>query len=87
MLDLCQFVPSIDHAVLVTHLKRTLGEKGRVGGRQGRRLSSVGWGRFSLLSTALERGFGDQAPVDSPAAERGENLCRDGRIGLSIDIV
>ena len=50
-------------------------------------LSDAAIGQFSLLSTALERGFGDQALFDGPGAERRENLCGGDRIDLSIDIV
>ena len=55
--------------------------------RLARALSDAAIGQFSLLSTALERGFGDQALFDGPGAERRENLCGGDRIGLSIDIV
>ena len=43
--------------------------------------------RRVFVGAALKRGFDDQALVDSPAAERGENLCCGGRIGLPNDIV
>ena len=43
--------------------------------------------RHVFVGAALKRRFDDQALVDSPAAERGENLCYGDRIGLPNDIV